>query len=87
MGSVEHTLCPFSLMNHCFSIDWLILRRCFQQEIVGLGEDGNPKKKVQVFQIDICLHIPWLLVAKFTKVCPTQFHSKVRGCVMHNVHG
>jgi hypothetical protein len=34
-------------MNHCFSIDWIILMRCFQQEIVGLGEDGNPKKRVQ----------------------------------------
>ncbi len=29
------------------SIDWLVSWRCFQQEIVGLGEDGNPKKRVQ----------------------------------------
>ncbi len=29
------------------SIDWLVSWKCFQQEIVGLGEDGNPKKRVQ----------------------------------------
>jgi hypothetical protein len=38
---------PIFLEKFLHSDEWLISWRCFQQEIIGLGEDGNLKKKVK----------------------------------------
>jgi hypothetical protein len=48
--------CPDCGVEKCFpicphesspSIDWKVSWKCFQQEVIGMNEDGRPKKKVK----------------------------------------
>ncbi len=36
-------ICP----NESSPFDWLVSWRCFEQKVIGLGEDGQPKKRVE----------------------------------------
>ncbi len=43
-GTNALPICPKESLH---SNEWLVSWRCFKQEIIGLGKDGNPKKRVK----------------------------------------
>jgi hypothetical protein len=53
------------------SIDWKVYWKCFQQEVIGMNDDGKPKKRVKECFRETSSHIPHLFAPQHPITCQT----------------